>query len=162
MVTTNTYNQLREAIKDAVQVRVSLLIPTSTWRTKEAIENYRDGLEIPDLLDDVTRDYHHILNRSTPSERIDELLPRYTPDKERMVYEIEVLEALGQAPIVFRSNFTYSVIEEHTRYVTVCTECNSDSIVDSKYGTDDGWCDKCDDFMNQEDITEKEFYARGD
>ena len=162
MVTTETYSRLQELIKKAVQVRVTLLIPTSTWKPKEAMENYRDGLEIPDLLDDVSKDWKDILSRNTNSERIDELLPKYSPDQERMVYEIEVVEAFGQAPIIFRSNFDYSVIEEHTRYITICTECSSDSIVDSKYGTDDGWCDKCDDFMNQEDITEKEFYARGD
>ena len=156
----DTYNQLREAIRGAVQVRVSLLIPTSTSRQKEAIENYRDGLEIPDLLDDVTRDYHHILNRSTPSERIDELLPRHNPDKERMVYEIEVLEASGQAPIIFRSNFNYSVIEEHTRYITVCTECGSDSIVDSRFGTEDGWCDQCEGEMDQIELSERNYHAK--
>ena len=44
MVTTETYSRLQELIKKAVQVRVTLLIPTSTWKPKEAMENYRDGL----------------------------------------------------------------------------------------------------------------------
>ena len=162
MVTTATYSRLQEAIKKALQVRVSLFIPTSTWKSKEDMKNYRDCLEIPDLLDDVSKDWKDILSRSTNSEKINELLPKYNPNQERMVYQIEVVEDFGQAPIRFRSNFDYSVIEEYTQYITVCTECGSDSIVGSKYGTDDGWCDKCNEFMDQEEITEKEFYARGD
>ena len=38
MVTTATYSRLQEAIKKALQVRVSLFIPTSTWKSKEDIK----------------------------------------------------------------------------------------------------------------------------
>ena len=44
MVTTATYSRLQEAIKKALQVRVSLFIPTSTWKSKEDMKNYRDAL----------------------------------------------------------------------------------------------------------------------
>ena len=33
--------------------------------------------------------------------------------------------------------------------IYVCVDCGSDSIVDSRYGTDDGWCDDCDSFMDR-------------
>jgi len=35
---------------------------------------------------------------------------------------------------------------EQPQWMPVCALCGSDSIVDSKYGTDDGWCDYCENF----------------
>jgi len=39
-----------------------------------------------------------------------------------------------------------------SRKITVCATCGSDSIVDSKYGTDDGWCDMCETFEDRKEI----------
>ena len=39
-----------------------------------------------------------------------------------------------------------------TEYLTVCAKCGSDSIVDSKYGTDDGFCDMCETFADCKEI----------
>jgi len=51
-----------------------------------------------------------------------------------------------------------SKMNEQIQWITVCGVCGSDSIVDSKYETDDGWCDMCDTYVDkQKDIDVKDY-----
>jgi len=153
--TPETNARLRELISKAVQVTVKLTFPTTTSVQRNSIGNYRDGLEIRDLFTEVRTEFTDLLNPDTSKERLTELLPNI--NNYPYIYKIYIVETFGEAPIVFLSNGDGSQIEEQTQYVTVCVTCGSDSIVDSKYGTDDGWCDACEDFGDSQEITEQEY-----
>jgi len=47
--------------------------------------------------------------------------------------------------------------EGQIQWMPVCAVCGSSSIFDSKYGTDDGWCDYCDDFVDSKKIDVRDY-----
>ena len=46
---------------------------------------------------------------------------------------------------------------EQPQWMPVCALCGSDSIVDSKYGTTNGWCDYCEDFKDSKRINVQDY-----
>ena len=154
-MTTDVKIQMREAIENAVQVKVDIIFPTTTRIEREAIKTYRDATK--DLLTTVSREFTDLLSANVSKERLKELLPN---QDFPYIYKISVLEKFGEPATVFLSNGNGSKVKEQIQYITVCMRCGSDSIVNSRWGTDDDWCDQCGDFSEQIEFSQKDFHKK--
>ena len=147
------YAKMQDMIRNAAQVTVELVFPTRTSVQRGDIEKFRDGLEIRDLFNKVSNGFKDLMNPNPKNPyvkaRLEKLLPN--PKGYPYIYKISIVENFGDtAPTVFLSNGDGSVIEERIQWMTVCGVCGSDSIADSKYETDDGWCDMCDAYVDEQ------------
>ena len=157
---TEIYAKMQDMISKAAQVTVELEFPTRTSMQREDIEKFRDGLEIRDLFNKVSNEFKDLMNPNPNNPYVKERLKGLIPNPDYpYIYKISIVENFGDtAPTVFLSNGDGSLIKEQIQWMTVCGVCGSDSIVDSKYETDDGWCDMCEAYVDeQKEINMKDY-----